>query len=152
MLNFEYQIFVVVFCRQAQWKKIKTNIRISIFDMSKSMTCRGHYSIIAELYFVKLYWLIMKKKGKWNCSFRKYFSFQTKRILLLFLMRSNLILFLLHYGRNFQHLSTIMRHFFPVKLVKYDLNILILYLINVVLTSLNNKWLLHLYCSIFHLF
>ena len=42
--NFEYQIFVVVFCRQAQWKKSKQIFKCenSKFDASKSMSCRGH--------------------------------------------------------------------------------------------------------------
>ena len=40
VLNFGDRIFVVVFYRQAQWKKIKTNIQNSKFDTSKLMSCR----------------------------------------------------------------------------------------------------------------
>ena len=36
MLNFEYQFFVVVFFREAQWKKIKTNIQNSKIDTSRA--------------------------------------------------------------------------------------------------------------------
>jgi hypothetical protein len=44
MSNVEYRIFVDVFCRQAQWKKIKTNIQNStwkIDDMPRSFNWIG---------------------------------------------------------------------------------------------------------------
>ena len=38
----EFRIYVVVFLRQTQLQKIKTNIQYSKFDTSKSMSYHGH--------------------------------------------------------------------------------------------------------------
>ena len=45
VLNFGDQIFVAVFYRQAQWKKIKTNIQNSKFDTSKLMRAEDTKSV-----------------------------------------------------------------------------------------------------------
>ena len=35
ILNFEYRIFVVVFCRQAQWKKARQIFKIRLFQIDE---------------------------------------------------------------------------------------------------------------------
>ena len=72
-------IFVVVFCRQAQWKKIKTIIQYSKFDTSKSMSYQVH--LILERLKKFEYWI---RQNRYPPSFHPLLN-QILSMLALFL-------------------------------------------------------------------
>ena len=66
MSNVEYRIFVVVFCRQAQWKNKNKH---SKFDMDKLMTCQDQKSVnfhssYNSLFSLKAERLCMNRKNQ----------------------------------------------------------------------------------------
>ena len=70
MSNFEYQIFIVVFCRQAQWEiSRQIHIQYSKFDTYKSMSWKWVNYVCCK----RSYSLFCCHKKKW-CGFNKIWN------------------------------------------------------------------------------